>query len=62
MTGILTAFDNTPRRQYDDATTYGADAPSRILARFRTNLRTALYYGACCQRQTEDQFVVINAW
>ena len=62
VTGILTAFDNTPRRQYDDATIYGADAPSRILTRFRTNLRTALYYGACCQRQTEDQFVVINAW
>ncbi|KAL3807281.1 hypothetical protein ACHAXA_002817 [Cyclostephanos tholiformis] len=62
VTGILTAFDNTPRRQYNDATIYGADTPSRILDRFRTNLRTALYYSACCQRQTEDQFVAINAW
>lgn len=62
VTGILTAFDNTPRRKYKDATIYGADTPSRILDRFRTNLRTALYYSACCQRQTEDQFVAINAW
>jgi hypothetical protein len=22
----------------------------------------ALIYSACCQRQTEDQFVAINAW
>jgi hypothetical protein len=64
VTGILTAFDNTPRRHYDEATIYGADMPSKVLARFKTNLRAALYYAACCQRRTEDddQFVAINAW
>lgn len=62
VTGLLTAFDNTPRRNYQEATLYGADTPERILARFGVNLRTALYYNTCCQSQTEDRFVAINAW
>lgn len=51
VTGLLTAFDNTPRRNYREATIYGADTPERILGRFRTNVRAALYYSTCCQRQ-----------
>ena len=62
VTGIITSFDNTPRRKFNDATIYGADTPDRILSRFRTNLHTALHYSACCQRRTDDQFVAINAW
>jgi len=62
VTGIIAAFDNTPRRKSKDAAIFGAGPPDQILARFRSNLRTALHYSACCQRQTEDQFVAINAW
>ena len=62
VTGLLTAFDNTPRRSFSEATIYGADTPERILERFRTNLRASLYYSTCCQRQSEDRFIAINAW
>jgi hypothetical protein len=49
--GILTSFDNTPRRQFADATIFNPDTPQNILNRFRTNLHTALYYTACCYQQ-----------
>lgn len=62
ITGLITAFDNTPRREFWKAFIYGADTPKRILDRFRWNLRTALYYSTCCQRQTGDRFIAINAW
>ena len=49
--GILTSFDNTPRRRFADANIFNPDIPQNILNRFRTNLHTALYYTACCYQQ-----------
>lgn len=75
--GILTSFDNTPRRQFTDATIFQPDIPTNVLNRFRANLHTALYYTACCypqhhpyqphlantkKKNDDDKFVVINAW
>lgn len=62
VTGLLTSFDNTPRREFKTATIYGADTPERIMGRFKANLRATLRYSTCCQQQTEDRFVAINAW
>jgi hypothetical protein len=62
VTGLLTSFDNTPRREFKTATIYGADTPERIMERFQANLRAALYYTTCCQQQTDDRFIAINAW
>jgi hypothetical protein len=62
VTGLLTSFDNTPRREFKTATIYGADTPERIMGRFKTNLRAALHYSTCCQKQTNDRFIAINAW
>lgn len=62
VTGILTSFDNTPRREFKFATIYGADTPARIMERFQVNLRVALFYSTCCQQQTDDRFIAINAW
>lgn len=72
--GILTSFDNTPRRQFTDATIFNVDTPTNVLNHFRTNLHTSLYYTACCypqrhphyhlanKKKNDDKFVVINAW
>ncbi len=62
VTGLLTSFDNTPRRDFKTSTIYGADTPENILRRFETNLFASLYYNTCCQEQTDDRFVAINAW
>lgn len=62
VTGLLTSFDNTPRREYQAANIFGPDTPDRMIKRFEINLRAALYYSTCCQQQTDDRFVAINAW
>ena len=62
VTGIFTSFDNTPRREFKHSVIVGDGGPEQILARFEANLRTAIYYSTCCQEQTEDRFIAINAW
>ena len=78
ITGIMTSFDNTPRRQYDNAYVYRPDVPEKIIERFHKNLYVAMYYHKCCfitgekQQQQQDNhngdiddddhFVTINAW
>jgi Glycosyltransferase WbsX len=74
-TGVITTFDNTPRREYATSTIYQPDTPEKVLQRFETNLYAALYYQKCCQKpkpsgttslndhdNNNDRFVAINAW
>jgi hypothetical protein len=74
-TGVVTAFDNTPRREYATSTIYegNGQTPEEKLQRFETNLYAALYYQRCCQKNgsigqsfqndpMEDRFVAVNSW
>jgi hypothetical protein len=72
IAGILSSFDNTPRRNYEDANLWSSDAPDVVVGRFRTSLHSALYYEACCfpndmqkrikkDRDDDDRFILINA-
>jgi hypothetical protein len=73
-TGVITTFDNTPRREYTSSTIYHPDTPDHVIQRFETNLYAALFYQKCCQKSTGkqwkenhqqysmDRFVAINAW
>jgi hypothetical protein len=63
ITGVITAFDNTPRREYNTATILNPGEPDTIVDRFNTSLHAAIYYHACChQERADDRFVAINAW
>ena len=62
VTGIFTSFDNTPRREFKHSRIVGSGEPEQTLGRFEANLRAAIYYSTCCQEQTEDRFIAINAW
>ena len=48
--GVITAFDNSPRRPHKDATVYmgGTESPHDALRRFENNYYVALYYQKCC--------------
>jgi len=49
--GVVTAFDNSPRRPYNEASIYlnGQETtPTQTLQRFETNYHVALYYQKCC--------------
>jgi Glycosyltransferase WbsX len=69
--GIVTSFDNTPRREFDEARIWmakdwtpkdGAGFEARLQT-FRTSLQNVLAYQACCYSHGgADQFVLINAW
>eukprot|EP00980_Cylindrotheca_fusiformis_P016514 scaffold4927_cov105-Cylindrotheca_fusiformis.AAC.1 len=72
IAGIISSFDNTPRRSYEDANLFATGDPDEIVERFRKSLHAALYYEACCflsssdipskeQQQDDDRFVLINA-
>jgi hypothetical protein len=71
-TGVITTFDNTPRRLFKSATLYNSDEPEKVLVKFERNLYAALYYQKCCQRSNsttrktthrmDDRFVAVNAW
>uniref|UniRef100_A0A7S2VAY9 Uncharacterized protein n=1 Tax=Entomoneis paludosa TaxID=265537 RepID=A0A7S2VAY9_9STRA len=62
--GVVTAFDNSPRRPDKEASVYNEGPPHAILERFRRNLFAAVYYQTCCLERNlvEDKFVAINAW
>jgi hypothetical protein len=60
--GVVTAFDNSPRRPHNDATVFmdGKEKPSDSLIRFEQNYYVALYYQKCCvniqiQNQNQNQ-------
>lgn len=68
--GILTSFDNTPRRGCDEATLWSADEPDVVVARFERSLEAALYYETCCflnedetsaKEGGDSRFIVINS-
>lgn len=65
IAGILSSFDNTPRRSVQDAVIWSPGPPEEVLHAFETNLQAALYYESCCfddkARKTSDRFLVINA-
>lgn len=47
--GVVTAFDNTPRRGYYNATIWNANLePAEVVQRFEESLTAALRYEACC--------------
>jgi hypothetical protein len=65
VTGLLTAFDNTPRRDPQQARIYGYGSQDKVLARFRRNLMATLFYQTCCiqyDTEVDTRFVTINAW
>lgn len=71
MTGIISSFDNTPRRNVSTAFLFATGEPDDVVERFRISLDAALYYEACCfpdveqrsskLRTDDDRFIVINA-
>lgn len=54
--GVITAFDNTPRRPRNEATVYrggkpeseNGESPDEALERFSRSYQAALYYQKCC--------------
>jgi len=71
ISGILTSFDNTPRRSYKDATLWSADEPDVVVGRFEKSIEAALYYETCCFLEEDEitsakqggdsRFIVINS-
>jgi len=72
IAGIITSFDNTPRRNYEEAVLWSADPPDIVVQNFEKTLHAAIYYEACCfpdeqetraktKRIDDDRFIVINA-
>jgi O-antigen biosynthesis protein len=69
IAGIVASFDNTPRRNLEEANIWSADQPSLVVERFRQSLEAALYYESCCFPRSkstinaadDDRFVVINS-
>lgn len=73
IAGVISSFDNTPRRNYDEALLWSAEEPDVVVQRFQDSLFAAMYYEACCfpqendaraskLRSQDDRFVVINAF
>lgn len=71
IAGIISSFDNTPRRNYEEANLFATGEPDEVVEMFRKSLDAALYYEACCfpdvnarlskDRKHDDRFVLINA-
>lgn len=71
IAGIISSFDNTPRRNYEDANLFSTGEPDEVVERFRRSLDSALYYEACCfpdindrlskNKKDDDRFILINA-
>lgn len=64
--GVITTFDNTPRRPNKEATVWNpGDSPDEAIERFAKSYRAALYYQKCCvtggTANGDDRFVAINA-
>jgi hypothetical protein len=72
IAGIISSFDNTPRRNYEEARLWSSDEPDVVVERFRKSLHAALYYEACCfpndieerlkkKKDDDDRFILINS-
>lgn len=74
IAGIMTSFDNTPRRNYEEARLWSATEPNQVVEKFKKSLHSALYYEACCffndpkendrrlkKKEDDDRLIVINA-
>jgi hypothetical protein len=62
--GLLSSFDNTPRRKYEDAFVWTTLSPAQALELFTDNLYTVMYYESCCfphQPMGDDSMILINA-
>jgi hypothetical protein len=64
LTGIVTNFDNTPRRELSNARIWISHGGEKeLLVHFAKNLWAAIYYHSCCYTEGgENQFILINAW
>ena len=67
--GVVTSFDNTPRRQADQALLWNVDKdPKKVVKRFRDSIYAAVYYETCCRQLSvyvppqDSRFVIVNAW
>lgn len=71
IVGIISSFDNTPRRNLEEANLFATGNRSEVVVeRFRKSLHAALYYESCCcevdvggprRKGEDDRFVLINA-
>lgn len=66
IAGIIAAFDNTPRRNFDEARVWSSQGPEAAVTKFRKSLTETLKYETCCFSDdpngiTDDRFVVVNA-
>eukprot|EP00979_Chaetoceros_neogracilis_P014758 scaffold4853_cov262-Chaetoceros_neogracile.AAC.5 len=68
IAGIISSFDNTPRRNYEEANLWSSDTPTVVVERFHKSLHSATYYESCCfpneskkRKKDDDRFVLINA-
>lgn len=66
MPGIISSFDNTPRRPFAEANVWSSAAADVTIERFRTSLEAAYHYESCCvvlsnDNTMEERLIVINA-
>lgn len=70
IAGIISSFDNTPHRNYQEANIWSSDPPEVVLQTFRRSLHSAIYYESCCfpneiksrvPKGQDDRFITINA-
>jgi len=64
--GIISSFDNTPRRNYEMANLWSSDTPEQNIEKFRQNLHAAFFYESCCfhddaQKPQDNLFILVNA-
>lgn len=69
INGIPISFDNTPRRDFNNANLWNVGPNvSSVVQRFHTSLKSALAFDTCCYHPShrllhkQERFVVINAW
>lgn len=70
IAGIISSFDNTPRRNFEEANLWSSEPPDVVVERFRKSIHAAIYYESCCfpgddrktkQKEDDDRFIIINA-
>jgi hypothetical protein len=64
IVGVVTAFDNTPRREFVKARLWISFQGERgTVSHFANNILAAFYYHACCYAEGgKNQFILVNAW
>jgi Glycosyltransferase WbsX len=66
IAGIIAAFDNTPRRSFEEARVWSSQGPDVAVLKFRRSLTETLKYETCCfsddnKNSADDRFVLVNA-